>query len=615
MIPSVTYRLSWLSFTGFSSGKSEQRGNYFNNKLENGALVGYGYGYDQLNRIREMRRYDIAPNETNWSNSVVSGNYNETIEYDANGNILTYLRNGSNGPMDDMKYVYADKKNQLVQVTDPNNATRTYEYDAIGNLKKEGINAIDWTVYGIIRDISKTDGTIQYGYDPAGNRITKIAGSSGTYYVRDAQGNVLAVYTKDGAGALKLAEQHLYGSSRLGLISRDLSVPTVGWNTYIGHDSYITGTKFFELTNHLGNVLATISDKKIGIPSTTDATLVDHYSAHVKTAQDYYPFGMIMREESTGSAAEYRYGFNGKENDNDVKGTGNQQDYGMRIYDPRIGKFLSVDPITKDYPDLTPYQFASNTPIWAIDMDGLEGLISTGIGTGHIVSPENARKIANRVGKIHQQGIKNVEAAQQAKEQAIKQGRADGINWLTLGAVYIAPWWNRTAPWSDANDGAVLLHGKNLDNSDASLGDYTAAGIGLFVPFVSGSTLKKAGSALIEGTISVFKNGKELQEAAYKIGKYGHKGTKEYNSVLNAIKSGGNIVASSEEEALKFLKEAMPGIGDETGKQASKFGYRIDNFVDEAKDGLKQGHQGRHINYYDKENKVRGTILIEDSNK
>lgn len=69
---------------------------------------------------------------------------------------------------------------------------------------------------------------------------------------------------------------------------------------------------------------------------------------------------------------KYRYGFNGKENDNEVKGERNQQDYGMRIYDPRLGKFLSVDPLTKSYPWYTPYQFAGNTPIQAIDLDGLE---------------------------------------------------------------------------------------------------------------------------------------------------------------------------------------------------------------------------------------------------
>lgn len=72
------------------------------------------------------------------------------------------------------------------------------------------------------------------------------------------------------------------------------------------------------------------------------------------------------------SNEKYRFGFNGKENDIEVKGDGNQQDYGMRISGPRLGRFLSVDPITKEYPELTPYQFASNTPIRAIDLDGLE---------------------------------------------------------------------------------------------------------------------------------------------------------------------------------------------------------------------------------------------------
>ena len=79
-----------------------------------------------------------------------------------------------------------------------------------------------------------------------------------------------------------------------------------------------------------------------------------------------------MPGRTSSGSASYRYGFNGKENDNDVKGEGNQQDYGMRIYDPRVGRFLSVDPITQDYPELTPYQFASNRTIDGIDLDGLE---------------------------------------------------------------------------------------------------------------------------------------------------------------------------------------------------------------------------------------------------
>lgn len=69
----------------------------------------------------------------------------------------------------------------------------------------------------------------------------------------------------------------------------------------------------------------------------------------------------------------YRYGFNGKENDIETVGTGEgTQDYGMRIYNPSLGKFLSVDPLQMEYPMLTPYQFASNSPIVGIDRDGLE---------------------------------------------------------------------------------------------------------------------------------------------------------------------------------------------------------------------------------------------------
>jgi RHS repeat-associated protein len=67
----------------------------------------------------------------------------------------------------------------------------------------------------------------------------------------------------------------------------------------------------------------------------------------------------------------YRYGFNGKEIDKDINSL-TAYDYGFRIYNPTIGKFLSVDPLQKQYPELTPYQFASNSPIQGVDLDGRE---------------------------------------------------------------------------------------------------------------------------------------------------------------------------------------------------------------------------------------------------
>jgi RHS repeat-associated protein len=67
---------------------------------------------------------------------------------------------------------------------------------------------------------------------------------------------------------------------------------------------------------------------------------------------------------------KYRYGFNGKENDNEVRGEGNQQDYGSRVYDSRIGRFLSVDPLQAKYASMTPYHFTVNNPIMFMDGNG-----------------------------------------------------------------------------------------------------------------------------------------------------------------------------------------------------------------------------------------------------
>jgi RHS repeat-associated protein len=88
--------------------------------------------------------------------------------------------------------------------------------------------------------------------------------------------------------------------------------------------------------------------------------------------EDYYPFGMQMPGRSFSSGDGYRYVFKGVERDDEVEGSGNQYNFLFRAYDPRLGKFLSVDLLAPDYPWLTPYAFAENQPIWAIDVEGLE---------------------------------------------------------------------------------------------------------------------------------------------------------------------------------------------------------------------------------------------------
>jgi RHS repeat-associated protein len=101
---------------------------------------------------------------------------------------------------------------------------------------------------------------------------------------------------------------------------------------------------------------------------------------------DYYPFGFEMAGRADQSV-NYRYGFNGKEKDSPgMGGGGSTYDYGFRIYNPSIAKFLSVDPLTKSYSWLTPYQFACNTPIQAIDLDGLEAASS--ISASSVIQPQ-----------------------------------------------------------------------------------------------------------------------------------------------------------------------------------------------------------------------------------
>ena len=151
------------------------------------------------------------------------------------------------------------------------------------------------------------------------------------------------------------------------------------------------GHKQYELSDHLGNVQATISDRKVPVQS---STTISHYLPVLLTRSEVYPFGWGMPGRSY-NGGEYRYGFNGKENDNEVKGTGNQQDYGFRIYDPRLGRFLSTDPLFAEYPWYTPYQFAGNKPIRYIDLDGLEEFdVMMNKKTGSItISVANYRKI------------------------------------------------------------------------------------------------------------------------------------------------------------------------------------------------------------------------------
>jgi RHS repeat-associated protein len=125
------------------------------------------------------------------------------------------------------------------------------------------------------------------------------------------------------------------------------------------------GDKRYELSNHLGNVLSVVSDKKL--PTATSGI----FNAEVRSYSDYYPFGQLVPNRH-GSSDSYRYGFQGQEMDNEIKGEGNSLNYTFRMHDSRIGRFFAVDPLFRKYPYNSTYAFSENSVIAYVELEGLE---------------------------------------------------------------------------------------------------------------------------------------------------------------------------------------------------------------------------------------------------
>jgi RHS repeat-associated protein len=378
------------------------------------ATLLFNYQYDQLNRITGMDAWSQFNRSSNSFAGISKlAHYREKVAYDPNGNILKYVRHG-NGPqtlMDSLTYEYYAGTNKLRRVRDSvfdanrygANAwdkivdiddqvdVENYVYDSIGNLirdKAEKITNINWNVYGKITGISREAGTqvpaseIRYSYDAAGNRISKTVEKNNqksiTWYVRDAQGNVMATYTSESASStplqgfeIKESERYLYGSSRLGVVTTVQPVDNGNAGPAAVVDTggiFLRGERIYELSNHLGNVLVTVSDRKKGIADPITSSLINHFEPVMLSGTDYYPFGMAMR---VGGDSSYRFGFNGQEMSNEIKGgEGNSYTAEFWEYDPRIGRRWNVDPVTKE--NESPYAVMGNNPIWNVDIDGAD---------------------------------------------------------------------------------------------------------------------------------------------------------------------------------------------------------------------------------------------------
>lgn len=111
-----------------------------------------------------------------------------------------------------------------------------------------------------------------------------------------------------------------------------------------------------------------------------------------------------------GSSNSYRYGFQGQEKDDELKGEGNSLNYTFRMHDPRVGRFFARDPLSKEYAFYSPYSFSGNKVIAHVELEGLEDLHTT---VYNVVKNSKGKYIAKKqMSTTHQNagnwsGIKN----------------------------------------------------------------------------------------------------------------------------------------------------------------------------------------------------------------
>lgn len=111
---------------------------------------------------------------------------------------------------------------------------------------------------------------------------------------------------------------------------------------------------------------------KIKYLEITNSGTQHYFIADVNSYSDYYPYGMQLPYRNGREDDSYRYGFQGQEKDNEIKGEGNSLSYEYRMHDPRIGRFFAVDPLAWKYPHNSPYAFSENRVIDKIELEGLE---------------------------------------------------------------------------------------------------------------------------------------------------------------------------------------------------------------------------------------------------
>lgn len=384
------------------------------------------YAYDPDGNIKKLERWDGAPGTPlqtdNFTyNYDVSGNNNKLLQVSDMAGPTSPPPAGTGGA--DLQpgqvadnYVY----DLIGNLTEDKQGHQLIEWNRFGKVKKilnpptgqEIHFEYDGKGNRIYKDVVTQPGFLVIGM---GDR-----NHNAEYYVRDAGGNILATYhqymsTSADPGmsivypydTFSLAEHHIYGSSRLGVHRYDTTSlynsmnPAPGvppsfalndprpWysyvftdiissgarepygtdgNTFLGewYANRILGRRYYELSDHLGNVLATVLDRKTGaglLPGSS-GTLYDHWSADIASVTDYYPGGFMMPGRNLEHSWS-RMGYNGQMKTDEVYGKGNLNTAKFWEYDTRIGRRWNLDPV--DQISISNYAVNSLNPIWFKD--------------------------------------------------------------------------------------------------------------------------------------------------------------------------------------------------------------------------------------------------------
>ncbi|HYD43193.1 MAG TPA: GH-E family nuclease [Anaeromyxobacter sp.] len=403
------FALASCPASGVSSGCGLFEGSVVRSVLGLSALgatrvTGFAYRYDRLYRLTLATSHGGLDPATNRWPTIAPGPslWRTALGYDGNGNVAALERDappatGGAGPgaMDRLTYRYpVDAQgrltaDRLLHVADavaagdyPEDlddqgpfapADPNYAYDAAGRLARDraaGLTAIRWNAAGQVRAVERAGETLVFAYDGLAHRWAKVHQPAGDpeggeveYFVRDERGSLLATYRRAaGAPAPALTELYLRGGIPLGVIRTDgpplTSVPA-------GTVARVRGDRQYQIANYLGHVVATVGDRRAAVTGAGGA--VDHHEARVVSSTDYDPFGAVQPGRFQESEP-YRFGFSGFERDDELKGRGASYYTQERLYDPRLARWLSADPIQTA--QRSPYAAFANNPLRYADPRG-----------------------------------------------------------------------------------------------------------------------------------------------------------------------------------------------------------------------------------------------------